>query len=106
MLDLAPADAPDLVVSSAMDLQVDLVNRGLAQPIALPADVVPPDCAQRRSELFGFAFETAAVVYDRRAIDPVELPRDHRDLARVVREKEARLPGRIGGYAIAASGIG
>ena len=106
MLDPAPGDAPDLVISSAMDLQVDLVNRGLARPIALPADVVPPDWATWRSELFGFTFEPAAVVYDRRALDPAELPRNHRDLARFVRENEARLMGRIGGYDIAASGIG
>ena len=106
MLGLAPEDRPDLVISSAMDLQVELVNRGMSQPIALPAEVMPPGWATWRSELFGFTFEPAAVIYDRRAIDEAELPRNHRDLARFVRENEARLMGRIGGYDIGASGIG
>ena len=106
MLRLSPVDMPDLVISSAMDLQVDLVNRGMAQPISLPTEMVLPDWAVWRSELFGFTFEPAAVIFDRRAIEESELPQSHRDLSRFVRENEARLMGRIGSYDIAGSGIG
>ncbi|SLN75519.1 Sensor protein QseC [Roseisalinus antarcticus] len=42
ILDLGDAPPPDVVVSSAMDLQVDLVNRGLARRIQLPPEVAPP----------------------------------------------------------------
>jgi two-component system sensor histidine kinase TctE len=33
---------PDVVISSAIDLQVDLVNRGLALRIQLPPQIAPP----------------------------------------------------------------
>ena len=97
---------PDLVISSAMDLQVDLVNRGLAQRIELPGRTQLPSWAVWRSELFGFTFEPAVVVYDTRAISGDELPASHRDLATFVRENEDRLRGRIGTYDIALSGVG
>lgn len=97
---------PDLVISSAMDLQVDLVNRGLARRVVLPAEVEPPSWATWRSELFGFTFEPAVMVYDSRAIARDELPVSHRDLAAFVRRNEARLRGRIGSYDIRTAGIG
>lgn len=100
------ADMPDVVISSSMDLQVDLVNRGLAQRIYVPPAITPPDWAVWRSELFGFTFEPAAMVYDKRAIAPDDLPANHRDLAIYVRENETSLRGRIGSYDLRASGVG
>ncbi|MFD1343143.1 sensor histidine kinase [Litorisediminicola beolgyonensis] len=106
MLALDGATPPDVVISSAMDLQVDLVNRGLARRIQLPPQVSPPDWATWRSEIFGFTFEPAVMVYDTRAVAASELPVTHRDLATFVRENEARFHGRIGTYDVVASGIG
>ncbi|WP_375258446.1 extracellular solute-binding protein [Citreimonas sp.] len=106
MLSREAGDPPDVVISSAMDLQVDLVNRGMAQRTELPAQIVPPDWAAWRSEIFGFTFEPAVMIYDTRAIAKAELPDNHRDLATFVRENEARFRGRIGTYDIAESGIG
>ncbi len=105
---LAPQDAPgpDLVISSAMDLQVDLVNRGLARRIQLSSQVSPPSWAVWRSELYGFTFEPAVVIYDTEAVAKEELPASHRDLATFVRENEERFRGRIGTYDIAKSGVG
>ncbi|WP_242509465.1 extracellular solute-binding protein [Rhodovulum imhoffii] len=97
---------PDLVISSAMDLQVNLVNRGLARRIRLAPGIAPPPWASWRSELFGFTFEPAIVVYDKRAISKRELPTSHRDLATFVRENEERFRGRIGSYNIRDSGVG
>ncbi len=106
MLEISAEMTPDLVISSAMDLQVDLVNRGLARRLDMPDQLRPPDWASWRSELFGFTFEPAAIAYDRRLFDAAELPRSHRDLASFVRDNEARLAGRIGGYDLRGSGIG
>ena len=106
MLSPEAAPRPDLVISSAMDLQVDLVNRGLARRIQLPPQSEPPSWAVWRSELFGFTFEPAVLVYDTGAITKDELPTSHRDLATFVRENEDRLRGRIGTYDIAESGVG
>lgn len=97
---------PDVVISSAMDLQVDLVNRGLAQSIQLPPQIAPPPWATWRSEIYGFTFEPAVMIYDKQAIPADELPASHRDLATFVRANEQRFKGRIGTYDIAESGIG
>lgn len=97
---------PDLVISSAMDLQVDLVNRGLAQPVSLSHAANLPDWAQWRSELYGLTFEPAAIVYDPRAIPAGALPRTHQALVRYIRAHQAELSGRIGTYDVAVSGIG
>jgi len=106
ILDSGDGRSPDLVVSSAMDLQVDLVNRGLARHVQLAPQIAPPSWATWRSELFGFTFEPAVVVYDTRAISEEELPTSHGDLATFVRENEDRFRGRIGTYDIRNSGIG
>ncbi|MDF2232385.1 extracellular solute-binding protein [Albimonas sp. CAU 1670] len=106
MLSLGAKVPPDVVISSAMDLQVDLVNRGLARRIQLPPQAAPPAWAEWRSELFGFTFEPAVMIYDTTAISKAELPSSHRDLATFVRENEARFRGRIGAYDIALSGVG
>ena len=106
MLDRGDAPPPDVVISSAMDLQVDLVNRGLARRIQLPPQSDPPPWASWRSEIFGFTFEPAVLIYDTQAVSSDELPEGHRDLATFVRENEERFRGRIGTYAIDDSGIG
>ena len=96
---------PDVVVSSAMDLQVDLVNRGLAKPLETPAGALP-DWATWRRELFGFTREPAALIYDRRSIEASAIPATHGALAAFLRENERRLSGRVGTYDIERSGIG
>lgn len=106
MLTSVDTPGPDVVISSAMDLQVDLVNRGHAQRTQLSSQIDPPSWAIWRSELFGFTFEPAVVVYDTQAISKDELPASHRDLATFVRENEDRFRGRIGTYDIAESGVG
>ncbi len=58
----------------------------------------PPDWATWRSELLGFTFEPAAIAYNRRLFNEDDLPRSHRELASFVRDTEARLAGRMGGY--------
>ena len=97
---------PDVVISSAMDLQVDLVNRGLALPLPIPTEWLPPDWARWRNELFGFTFEPAAVLYNTQLLNVGDLPRSHRDLPSYIRDNEAALHGRIGGYDLRRSGIG
>ena len=99
-------DSPDVVISSAMDLQLDLVNRGLARRIQLSSQIEPPSWAVWRSELFGFTFEPAVMIYDTDAVARDELPASHRDLATFVRANEDRFRGRIGTYDIALSGVG
>lgn len=100
-----PAATADVVVSSAMDLQVDLVNRGMAHRFTL-SNTAAPDWAQWRNELYGFTFEPVAVVYNRKAFEGRARPRTRSALAGDIRDNPAFYNGRIGTYDIAQSGVG
>ncbi|TGD60651.1 extracellular solute-binding protein, partial [Tabrizicola sp. WMC-M-20] len=98
--------SPDVVISPAMDLQVDLVNRGLARRLEIPESNDLPEWASWRSELFGFTFEPAVIIYNRAAFDPDNLPVEHGELANFIRDNEPALRQRIGTYDLRRSGIG
>ncbi|MEE2859594.1 MAG: extracellular solute-binding protein [Pseudomonadota bacterium] len=106
LLGARPGSWPDLVISPAMDLQVDLVNRGLAQELELPDVRTLPDWASWRSELFGFTAEPAAMIYNMAAFRDLPLPETHQELASLIRANEDDLRGRIGAYDLHQSGIG
>ncbi|HRO13308.1 MAG TPA: ABC transporter substrate-binding protein, partial [Amaricoccus sp.] len=96
----------DLVVSSAVDLQVKLVNDGCAQPHhSLPTAALPPD-ANWRDELFGVTEEPAVIVYNRRLVPAAEAPRSRFDLIDLLRPADSRYAGRVATYDIEASGLG
>lgn len=96
----------DIVISSSVDLQVDLVNRGLAQRIDPVRDVTMPRWASWRSELFGFTFEPVVTVYNKKAFETVELPATRSALALAIRDNPAFFNNAIGTYDIALSGVG
>lgn len=95
----------DIVISSAMDLQVRLVNDGCAMMLDYPLLQQLPDHARWRDELFGLTFEPAVIVYNRRLIAPTEAPIDHFALLDLLRQPD-RFAGRIGTYDIETSGLG
>ena len=72
----------DVVISSAMDLQIKLTNDGFAK--RLPA-VEHPDWAQWRQGVFAFTSEPAAIVINRAAFDGHPVPRTRQDLIAALR---------------------
>lgn len=96
----------DIVISSSVDLQVDLVNRGLALSIDPARDVDMPRWASWRSELFGFTFEPVVTVYNKKAFDTFELPATRSALAVAIRDNPDFFRNAIGTYDIALSGVG
>lgn len=99
----APAD---LVVSSAADLQVKLVNDGCAQPHrSLLTAALPPD-AKWRDELFGVTEEPAVIVYNRDLVPPREAPRSRFDLIDLLRPADSPYAARVATYDIEESGLG
>lgn len=98
--------APDVVISPAMDLQVDLVNRGMARRLDIAEAATLPDWATWRSELFGFTFEPAVIAYNAASFAPSDLPTEHRELANFIRDNAPTLNQRIGVYDLRGSGIG
>ena len=101
---IAAKHKPDLVISSAMDLQVELVNRGFASPVADVAET--PEWSRWRGELFGFTQEPVALVYNRAAFSNRALPATRSDLAGMLRDDPAVFNGRVGTYDVALSGVG
>ena len=93
----------DLVISSAMDLQLKLANDGFARAIS---GVTHPGWAQWRQSLFGFTTEPAAIVLDRGAFEGQPMPQTRQDLIALLRANPDRFRGRVGTYDVRQSGLG
>ena len=96
----------DLVISSASDLQVKLINDGFSQPYESSTTQALPDWANWRDEAFGFTFEPAVMVYNHELVPELEVPRSRNDLIRLIRENPARYNRRVATYDADTSGIG
>lgn len=97
---------PDLLISSASDLQLKLANDGHAQahPSAWLEQL--PGWAQWRGEVIGFTYEPAVIIYNPRLLPPGTQPRSHIELAVMLEQQSARFLGRVATYDIARSGVG
>lgn len=93
----------DVVISSAMDLQLKLTNDGYARQIE---GVDHPEWAQWRQSLFAFTSEPAAIVVNRAAFDGYRLPRTRQDLIEALRTRPEVFRGRLGTYDVRDSGLG
>lgn len=93
----------DLVISSAMDLQLKLVNDGLATRIE---SIEYPDWAQWSSSLFGFTMEPASIVINKNAFRNLEVPRTRQEMIEVLRANPDVFRGKIGSYDVRQSGLG
>ena len=97
----------DVVISSAMDLQIKLANDGFALP--LPSDVMAsqPGWARWRDLLVAVAQEPVVLLLAQGALAPDEAaPRSRRDLIALLRDNPDRFRGRVGTYDPAISGAG
>ena len=97
---------PDLLISSASDLQLKLANDGHALAYDSPYLGALPEWAHWRNEVFGFTFEPAVIIYNRDLIDDDEVPRTHLTLAELIETETERFRGKIATYDIALSGVG
>ncbi|MQQ09670.1 ABC transporter substrate-binding protein [Epibacterium sp. SM1979] len=96
-------DAYDVVISSAMDLQVKLTNDGFAKPLRT---IERPDWMQWRQSLFGFSAEPAAIVVNTAAFKDLGLPRTRQELISLFRAEPDLFRDKIATYDIRRSGLG
>ncbi|MCF8485287.1 MAG: ABC transporter substrate-binding protein [Rhodobacteraceae bacterium] len=97
----------DLVISSAMDLQMKLANDGKA--LSLPAEALSnqPGWARWRNLLVSVAQEPVVLILSDKALAPgQEAPRTRRDLIALLRDHEGQFRGKVGTYDPAVSGAG
>ena len=99
----ADPDAYDLVISSAMDLQLKTANDGLSLRLT---DIEHPDWAQWRQSLFAFTSEAAAIVINKAAFKDQPLPRTRQQLIEAMRARPEVFRERIGTYDVRQSGLG
>ncbi len=96
----------DLVISSAMDLQMKLANDGFAAPHVSAQTARLPAWAHWQDRLHAFAQENVVLLISRRALGTLALPETRRDLIELLRENPALFRERIGTYDPELSGAG
>jgi ABC-type Fe3+ transport system substrate-binding protein len=102
----AGATEVDLLLSSAADQLVKLVNDGCAQPHRSVATAALLPERNWRDEVFGITDEPAVIVYNRDLVPPGEVPRTRFDLIDLLRPADSRYAGRVATYDIERSGVG
>ncbi|CUI39286.1 ABC transporter substrate-binding protein [Cognatishimia activa] len=93
----------DVVISSAMDLQLKLANDGFAKELTVDG---LPDWAKWRSSLFAFTTEPAAIVMNKKAFPDGRIPQTRQELIQAMRDRPEEFSGRIGTYDVRESGLG
>ena len=96
----------DLLLSSATDLQVKLVNDGYAAAHFSQQASDLPDWSKWRNEAFGFSAEPVVMVFNTRLMTGRKLPSTRSELLADVRSDRDFWRGRIGTYDIVESSVG
>jgi iron(III) transport system substrate-binding protein len=94
-----------LVISSAMDLHLKLVNDGYAQTYQSSFTDRLPGNFKWRNQLFAFSLEPIVMLVNKKAF-PGDLPEDRQSLLQTIRQNEKEMTKRIGTYDIRKSGVG
>lgn len=96
----------DLVWSSAMDLQVKLINDGFAQGYASPEKPALPPVSVWKNMGFGVTAEPIGMVYNKRLIPAARVPRTHAALEAMLRQNRRTLTGKVTTFDPARSNVG
>ncbi len=96
----------DVLWSSAMDLQIKLVNDGHAQAYKSPEAANLPAWAAWRNEAYGTTFEPVVFVYNKRLLASEEVPQTHADLIRLLKTRSERFKAKVTTYDIEKVGVG
>lgn len=100
------APKADVVWSSAMDLQMKLVNDGHARKYTSSETDALPRWAKWRDEAFGTTFEPVCFAYNRSQLSEQEVPRTHAELVRLLVDQPSRFRNRLATYDPHRSGLG
>lgn len=98
--------SPDLMLSSAMDLQVKLVNDGHARTHRSDETQALPMWANWRNEIFGFTYEPVVIAINNEFFSENQQPATRSELLDLIRQESDRLIGRIGTFDIESVGVG
>ena len=96
----------DVMWSSAMDLQVKLVDDGKAMPYTSPEAAKLPAWANYKNEAYGTTYEPAVFIYNKRLVTGNDIPQDHATFAKLLSAESAKFKGKVTTYDIEKSGVG
>lgn len=96
----------DIMWSSAMDLQVKLVDEGQAMTYASPEVSKLPTWAVYKNQAYGTTYEPAVFIYNKRLVTGDEIPQDHAAFAKLINGKVDKFKGKVTTYDIEKSGVG
>src|SRR5581483_8100497 len=77
----------DVMWSSAMDLQVKLVDEGKAMQYRSPEAAKLPAWAVYKDEAYGTTYEPAVFIYNKRLVTGDEIPQDHASFSKIINSK-------------------
>lgn len=97
---------PDLLWSSAMDLQIKLTNDGYAQPYMSPERNHVPDWANWKDQAWGTTAEPVVMIYNRTLVPDAVVPRTRAALTALLEQMKPKLAGRIATYDVPNSAVG
>jgi len=98
-------EGPDLVWSTAMDVQVKLINDGYAQVYRSPHRAAMPDGSVWRDQAFGVTAEPVVFAYNRRRLPSELVPRSHAQLLERLSTDADRFFRRVTLYDAERSGV-
>ena len=102
----ATSSGPDVVWSSAMDLQMKAVRDGLALPYKSPEASSLPKWATWRDRLFATTYEPIVIVYNRQLLRGSDIPTTHRQLRELLVSHRDKYCGKVSTYAIPNAEVG
>lgn len=96
----------DVAISSAMDLQMKLVNDGYGRSHSSPATDTLPAWARWRDQLFAISQEPVVLIVSKKGLEGLTHPENRQQLIAMLRDSPERFRGRIGTYDLRVSGAG
>jgi iron(III) transport system substrate-binding protein len=96
----------DVMWSSAMDLQVKLVDEGHALAYKSPEVAKLPGWSVYKNQAYGTTYEPAVFIYNKRLVTGDEIPQDHTAFAKLINTKVDKFKGKVTTYDIEKSGVG
>jgi len=96
----------DVVWSSAMDMQMNLVKDGYAVRYRSPEARALPSWANYRSISYGTTLEPVVFVYNKSLLQGADIPRDHDGFAALLMAQRERFRGKVTGFDLRKSGVG
>jgi len=108
IIDETDAGAPtaDLSLSSAMDLQIKLVNDGYGRPYHSGETEALPEWANWRNEAIGFTYEPAVIIYNRALAPELKRVGSRFELAKMLSDQSLNMRNRVVTYDPEHSGLG